>query len=296
MRNNKGFIFLFSLIVFSLIIHAQDKLPLRLKNEKPVSTPKQAKERGSKLPKIIAPDSMPALFEGTAENRIDSIQWLTGILGRMAALAGGSEDTLRILHIGDSHVRGHIYPRTTGEKLTKTFGALIYEDLGVNGATCLTFTHPGRIAEIAAFKPDLLILSFGTNESHGRGYNPQVHYRQIGELAGLLRDSLPGIPILLTTPPGSYESFRRKRKKRTYAVNPRTETASEIIKKYARENHMAVWDLYGIAGGKKNACTNWQRAGMMRPDHVHYIPEGYRLQGTLLFEALIKAYNESVTD
>ena len=58
---------------------------------------------------------------------------------------------------------------------------------------------------------------------------------------------------------------------------------------------MAVWDLYGIAGGKENACANWQRAGMMRPDHVHYTPEGYRLQGELFYEAFINAYNESVS-
>lgn len=92
--------------------------------------------------------------------------------------------------------------------------------MGVNGATCLTFTHPGRIADIAAMKPELLILSFGTNESHNRRYNVNLHYNQMDELVKLLRDSLPDVPILLTTPPGSYESFRQRRRKRTYAINP----------------------------------------------------------------------------
>ena len=98
--------------------------------------------------------------------------------------------------------------------------------MGVNGATCLTFTHPGRIADIAAMKPELLILSFGTNESHNRRYNVNLHYNQMDELVKLLRDSLPDVPILLTTPPGSYESFRQRRRKRTYAINPRTVTAA----------------------------------------------------------------------
>lgn len=88
---------------------------------------------------------------------------------------GSSEDTVRIVHIGDSHIRGHIFPRTTGARLTETFGAISYTDMGVNGATCLTFTHPDRIAAIAALKPELLILSFGTNESHNRKYNSNVH-------------------------------------------------------------------------------------------------------------------------
>ena len=101
--------------------------------------------------------------------------------------------------------------------MTETFGAVSYIDKGVNGATCLTFTHPDRIAEIAALKPELLILSFGTNESHNRSYNINVHYNQMDELVKLLRDSLPNVPILLTTPPGSYESFRQRRRRRTYA-------------------------------------------------------------------------------
>ena len=56
-------------------------------------------------------------------------------------------------------MRGHIYPQTTGARLAETFGAISYIDKGVNGATCLTFTHPDRITEIAALKPELLILS-----------------------------------------------------------------------------------------------------------------------------------------
>ena len=45
-------------------------------------------------------------------------------------------------------------------------------------------------------KPELLILSFGTNESHNRRYNVNLHYNQMDELVKLLRDSLPDVPIL----------------------------------------------------------------------------------------------------
>ena len=173
--------------------------------------------------------SFPSAFRETGRNEvIDSIALLAPVFEHLRQVrAGLSEDTVRIVHIGDSHVRGHIYPQTTGTRLTETFGAVSYIDKGVNGATCLTFTHPDRIAEIAALKPELLILSFGTNESHNRRYNINVHYNQMDELVKLLRDSLPNVPILLTTPPGSYESFRQRRRRRTYAINPRTATAAE---------------------------------------------------------------------
>ena len=45
-------------------------------------------------------------------------------------------------------------------------------------------------------------------------------------------------------------------------------------------------------GGVRRACLNWQEARLMRPDHVHYLPEGYALQGEMFYRALLKAYND----
>lgn len=160
-----------------------------------------------------------------------------------------SEDTVRIVHIGDSHVRGHIYPQTTGARLIETFGAVSYIDKGVNGATCLTFTHPDRIAEIAALKPELLILSFGTNESHNRRYNVNVHYNQMDELVKLLQDSLPNVSILLTTPPGSYESFRQR------AETPHLRCQSPHGNSV--RNHSALCQRTPSAGMGYVRCSGW---------------------------------------
>ena len=185
-------------------------------------------------------------------------------------------------------------PRTTGALMQDTFGAVSYTDVGINGAFCTTFTRPDRIADIAALHPDLLILSFGTNESHNRRYNTMLHYRQMDDLVRMLREKLPNVPMLMTTPPGSYESFRQRRRRRTYKINPRTAVAVQTIRRYADENGLAVWDMYEILGGTHRACLNWQEAGLMRPDHVHYLPDGYRLQGELFCQALLKAYNDYV--
>ena len=205
---------------------------------------------------------------------------------------GASADTIRIVHVGDSHIRGHIFPQTTGELLRKTFGALTYMDMGINGAFCVTFTRPVRVADIAALHPDLVILSFGTNESHNRRYNSKLHYQQMDELVRMLRDSLSGVPMLMTTPPGSYESFRQRRRRRTYKINPRTSVAVQTIRRFADANGLAVWDMYDVFGGVRRACLNWQEAKLMRPDHVHYLPEGYVLQGEMFYQALLKAYND----
>ena len=276
---------------------AQDRIPVCPPLGKTAKLIKPLREMNWANDTINVQVAFPAAFRETGRNEIiDSIALLAPVFEHLRQVrAGLSEDTVRIVHIGDSHVRGHIYPQTIGARLTETFGAVSYIDKGVNGATCLTFTHPDRIAEIAALKPELLILSFGTNESHNRRYNINVHYNQMDELVKLLRDSLPNIPILLTTPPGSYESFRRRGRRRTYTINPRTVTAANTIQKYARDHHLVVLDMYNVVGGSLRACKNWQEARLMRPDHVHYLPEGYILQGNLLYEAIIKAYNDYVS-
>lgn len=276
---------------------AQDHLPVATLRDVVTRSVKQLREAKSLSDTIAVRIALPAVFQGTGQNEIvDSLQLLTPVLERLRQVrADASDDTVRIVHIGDSHIRGHIYPQTTGDRLAASFGPVSYTDVGVNGATCLTFTHSERIADIAALQPELLILSFGTNESHNRGYAANVHYQQMDELIKLLRSSLPGVPILLTTPPGSYDSFRKRRRRRTYAINPRTATAAKTMHDYARAHQLVVWDLYDVAGGSKRACRNWQAAGLMRPDHVHYLPEGYVLQGELLYEAIIKAYNNYVS-
>jgi lysophospholipase L1-like esterase len=239
----------------------------------------------------------PLAFRDTGDNRIvDPDGVLQPVLERLRRVrAHFSSDTVRIVHIGDSHVRGHIYPRQVGTRLVQTFGEVNYTDMGVNGATCLTFTHPERIRQIAELKPELLILSFGTNESYNRRYDAAAHYRQMDELVTLLREALPGVPILLTTPPGSYDRGRRRRGVRTYTINPRVPTAAIAIRRYAADHQLAVWDLFDVAGGSRRACANWTNARLMRPDHVHFFAEGYVLQGDLLYEALIKAYNDYVS-
>ena len=253
---------------------AQDRIPACPPLGKTLKHIKPLREMNWANDTIPVQTSFPSAFRETGRNEIiDSIALLTPVFERLRQVrAGLSEDTVRILHIGDSHIRGHIYPQTTGTLLKETFGAVSYTDMGVNGATCLTFTHPGRIADIVALKPELLILSFGTNESHNRRYNVNLHYNQMDEFIKLLRDSLPNTPILLTTPPGSYESFRQRRRKRTYAINPRTVTAAETIRRYAKDHRLLVWDMYDVVGGKRRACTNWTEAKLMRPCPLYTSP------------------------
>lgn len=292
----KSLIFVFFLFCFSGL-RAQDALPRCPHSHSGITNCDTLLVYSQRTDSVRVPlIRFPAAFQRLKANElIDSIGILNPFWEKLRLVRLGiSTDTIRIVHVGDSHIRGHIFPRTTGDLMQNTFGTLSYTDFGINGAFCLTFTRPDRIAEIVALRPDLLILSFGTNESHNRRYNSMLHYRQMDDLVRMLRDSLPNVPILMTTPPGSYDSTRQRRRRRTYSINPRTAIAAATIRKYADDNGLAVWDMYEILGGIRRACLNWQEAGLMRPDHVHYLPEGYMLQGKLLYQALLKAYNNYV--
>lgn len=298
-RNNSRLLFAMAVAFFASVspLHAQDALPGCAPLNKRIADSDTIHCYAHRTDTIaLPPVFLPKSFLQLGRNElIDSIGILRPFWEKMRLLRlGASTDTIRIVHVGDSHIRGHIFPQTTGALLRRSFGGVSYTDMGINGAFCVTFTRPDRVADIAALHPDLVILSFGTNESHNRRYNSRLHYQQMDELVRLLRDSLPGVPMLMTTPPGSYESFRQRRRRRTYKINPRTVVAVQTIRRFADANGLAVWDMYEAFGGARRACLNWQAAGWMRPDHVHYLPEGYRLQGELFHRALLKAYNDYV--
>ena len=91
---------------------------------------------------------------------------------------------------------------------------------------------------------------------------------------------------MLTTPPGAYLRVARGR----YTINRHTPASVATILKVAERYNLPVWDLYNIAGGEKSACANWMKGEYFRPDKIHFIPEGYVVQGELLATAILKAY------
>lgn len=296
----------------SLGIRAQDALPPVESYQQPASVIKEADECMHHYDQVVIKEVMPLLFKETEEDTLhDSAYTLAPIMQRIAQ----QKDVIRIVHIGDSHVRGHVYPYTVRRLLEDTFGdqavlpevvdyrssglctetgkkGIAYSIIGENGATCAKFTTVERINEIVRLKPDLVILSFGTNEAHDRRYQSVHHKIQLNNLTTLIKRSLPKVVFLLTTPPGSYIRYRGWRKK----PNKRTEVVARSIVEFAREKQYAYWDLYHIVGGKSKACKNWKEGDFMVRDKIHFTAAGYRVQGELLYEALIKAYNRYVAN
>lgn len=100
---------------------------------------------------------------------------------------------------------------------------------------------------------------------------------------------MPASVLLLTTP---MEHCRRIRSKgRTYRKpNPNACAMRECILRQAALYRLPVWDFYAAAGGD-GAMGRWADLGIANADRVHLSREGYRLQGKLFYDAIMKAYD-----
>jgi len=157
---------------------------------------------------------------------------------------------------------------------------VVYNSMGVNGAEFRHYNEAQYFAEQSqALLPDLIIISLGTNEAANSKFEENTFYNQIDKLVNDLQNYNPNATILLTTPADNY---RRKRK-----VNTVIKRVSATIVKYCMAHNMPYWDLYLISGGYKSARF-WKKHRLFAKDFLHYSRKGYEVQGTLLFEALMK--------
>lgn len=172
-----------------------------------------------------------------------------------------------------------------GVLLENERSGIVYHSIGVNGGKFSDFARARFFArELADLNPDLIILSFGTNEAQGK-QSARYLYQQIEVLVDQLRQFAPNAYFLFTTPADSYLKGR--------GFNPYMSQISEVINQFARDKNYAIWDLFRLSGGEKSA-QNWKSSGLMSSDSVHYSKTGYAVQGKLFYQSLIRAYNDFV--
>ncbi len=169
-----------------------------------------------------------------------------------------------------------------GISLENELSGVVYHTIGVNGAKFMDFARAKYFArQVADLEPDLVILSFGTNESQG-STEPKYMRHTMETLTSQILESCPSTRILITTPADSYLRGR--------GLNPHMAETSKMIREFTLEKGFALWDLYEFSGGK-NSSTFWKSHHLMTSDSVHYTKYGYALQGKLFYQSLMKGYN-----
>lgn len=168
-------------------------------------------------------------------------------------------------------------------------GVLLHE-IGVNSAAFEHFERNTDFAEggAQALTPDLIIISLGTNNCFGGNYRSDDFRVTAERFVRKVRDNYPASAILLTTP---MEGCRRLR--RSYAVNKNVADVAKVLTSIARDNGVAVWDFHAAAGGE-NSSGVWYGRRLMQSDRLHLTEDGYALQGDMLYDALMRSYNDYI--
>jgi lysophospholipase L1-like esterase len=173
-----------------------------------------------------------------------------------------------------------------GMSLENDKPGILYHVIGVNGAKYVHYNAARFFASQShKLNPELIIISLGTNEALDYPYIDKRFFSQIENLVMSLRANNPLSKFIIVTPPDCFMKRTRK--------NPGIMKVREMLVQFAVENGLAFYDMYQVMGGE-NSATSWKDAQLLRADGVHFTKEGYDYQGNLMFDAIIKGYNEYV--
>lgn len=158
---------------------------------------------------------------------------------------------------------------------------ILYHTIGVNGAMYSHFNKTPRFFEqLPVLKPDLIIVSLGTNEALNARTDKLFDDDLVMFFANI-RKKVGNVPVIITTPPDN----------RKHPHNAKL--LSERLVEFANLNDMAVFNLYEVLGGG-GSFTKMQQRGFAQSDKVHFTAKGYTAMGELMFDALMKSYQKSL--
>lgn len=191
-----------------------------------------------------------------------------------------------------------------GAMLSGDRPGVYYHAIGNNGAAYETYNRIGNVgAGIAPLEPNLIIISLGTNEAFGK-LNTASFKNSIDRLVKNIRAANPDAILLLTTPMECHRSVSTTKKvrvrgkngkrrtvnrtSRSYSVNPNIAPLRNVILDYGKENGIAVYDWYEVAGGR-GASSSWISNQLFAKDRVHHTHKGYNIEGRMMYEAIMDA-------
>jgi lysophospholipase L1-like esterase len=171
--------------------------------------------------------------------------------------------------------------------------------VGIVGATqkVITQWQPEALKKQLGWRqPDLLILSYGTNEAFDTKFDTEAYRSDLHQTIRQLRTAAPHAVILLVGAPnagkktGYGEHMGCK-----YDLPIALHAVQTIQRQVAEEERLMYWDWAAAMGG---VCAMQQftetNPPLARPDLIHFTEEGYARSGKSLFNALMDSYKKSM--
>jgi lysophospholipase L1-like esterase len=198
--------------------------------------------------------------------------------------AGASKFTVRV-------TRGAV--RLYGVEFRTRAPGVIYSSLGINGANVTLLSHafngPHWAAELRHYKPNLVIVNYGTNESGFAKFVDTTWGTEMREVVKRLRAALPDSSVILMSPMDRGEK-NEAGEIQTVPVLPRLVS---IESRVAAETGVAFFNTFEAMGGA-GTMARWYTSEprLVGSDFIHPMPGGARIVGELLYNSLRDGYND----
>jgi lysophospholipase L1-like esterase len=183
--------------------------------------------------------------------------------------------------------------RLYGADFRRPGPGVVYHSLGVNGANVTllsrSFSGPHWTAELRHYKPNLVIINYGTNES---GYPTFVEGTWAQEVAAAVKRvqaALPDASVLLMSP------MDRGERKKDGTIDTITAMPSlvKIEAGIGQDTGVAFFNTFKAMGGP-GTMGRWYASEprLVGADFIHPMPAGAKIVGELLATALRDGYND----
>lgn len=201
--------------------------------------------------------------------------------------ADSSMVMIKVLHIGDSHIKSGYFSQSFMEKLNAFYAQKYRGNLFFNFQLfCKIGTKYSDYNDLAELdnqltreKPDLVIISLGTNDAFSGSYRTRF-YEKIDHLVVRIKKLSPRAALLLTTPSDAL----KKNSSGVYTALPEMQYVTDEIIKYANDHQLAYWNMHQIMGGNYS-INDWYRKKLAEPDRIHFTAKGYGIFADWLFRA-----------
>ena len=205
---------------------------------------------------------------------------------------------IKVLHIGDSHVKSGYFSQPFMEKLNAYYSRKYRGNLFFNFQLFCKigtkYADYGGLAELnnqlAREKPDLVIISLGTNDAFS-GSSRVRFYEKVDHLVTKIRALSPMASILLTTPS---DALKKQPLTGAFTALPELQVVADVIKKYSNDHGIACWDLHQLMGGAYSINT-WIQRKMVEPDRVHFTARGYKMFADWFFQAFTACMDSNMS-
>nr|WP_245161555.1 GDSL-type esterase/lipase family protein [Brevundimonas alba] len=203
---------------------------------------------------------------------------------------GGATNDVRLRPLGDGVVIDSV-------RLDGAGPGVVLSNLGRVGATLrdLAARDEGTVsAELEAWRPDLIVLAFGTNEGFDDAFEPAAYEALLRGQVARLRTLAPGVSIMILGAPDGQRSGVAGgcSADGVRAPPPSLALVRDVQGRVAADMGVAFWDWHGRMGGDCSADRLALRAEpYMRGDRVHFSSAGSDWIGGVLAGDLLGAYD-----